>query len=252
MHGEQLSRMYEAVEPARRAQDILKLIQLKPEELAGKQILDLGSGPERVLATTLAAQGSTARITSLDLTIPEQDRGANAVSADFFDGLPFDEQTFDLIINVGGPMMGGPWNTVVHEWYAETIHTLKPHGELRSYNALFGIGGLPFLTYNLVKRGELDSTLEPADKFFTDEDVEEVEFDDDGLPLPFPPGDLYWTDLFDWQLPPDEQERLTTWAAEKLEEELRKNGLAVTISVLPQPSDEPRAYNHCLIVRRNK
>lgn len=78
---------------------------LKPEELAGKRVLDAGCGTGRFAAVALAAG---AEVVACDLSLAAeacygnlaQDKGIHVLQADIF-RLPFAPETFDVIYSIG-------------------------------------------------------------------------------------------------------------------------------------------------------
>jgi ubiquinone/menaquinone biosynthesis C-methylase UbiE len=112
---------------------ILNDLGLNWESMRNKRILDIGAGPADVAAV---AKGKGIDIISLDknpeewaeeeIKIPD----VPYVKSDA-EKMPFPDETFDLIISIGGPMVILPDKEKVKNMIKEAERVLKKGGEMR-------------------------------------------------------------------------------------------------------------------------
>jgi SAM-dependent methyltransferase len=111
--------------PLEMAQEILKHLDLKPQDLAGKNVLDIGSTNSSV-SKAADVLYPTAKVVAIDLEPrpwdPLEDRSkANLAQADAIK-MPFQTNTFDYVLAHASV---GP------EELEDAVRVLKPGGELR-------------------------------------------------------------------------------------------------------------------------
>jgi ubiquinone/menaquinone biosynthesis C-methylase UbiE len=108
---------------------------VKREELRGKTVLDLGSSQEQLFDKELKASGIECKVISLspDYSLKEhypvsKKEWHNSVAA-IAQALPFKEETFDYILDVGGPGVHASKPGQIKIWMLEVIRVLKKQGK---------------------------------------------------------------------------------------------------------------------------
>jgi len=227
---------------------ILRTVGLTLGDLPGKSILDLGSGP-RFLERKVNSDGINAKVVSYDIDFETlskaNDNKVSAVQGTIHEGLPFKFDAFDLVINVGGPLRGGPANSDVIEMYINAIKTLKENGEIRIYNPFRGVGGIAEYLYYLDRKGKLAIRREDIETVYYEE---EPEYDDRGMPYPMYPGDDFWFHEY-YKLPKEQQLAYSIDLTKLLEEELRHKGVNISLR-LEEPDKDSKDYDPFLIIKR--
>lgn len=120
----------EKVKP-RGLRDYEVALGINREDLRGKKILDLGASKQELFSKELKENEIECEVTSLspDFAL-EQHREIiekrNSVAA-IAQKLPFTDEAFDYIFDVGGP---GIYVKRLGEWVPETMRTLKKNGTM--------------------------------------------------------------------------------------------------------------------------
>jgi ubiquinone/menaquinone biosynthesis C-methylase UbiE len=114
----------------------LERLNLKPEDLRDKKILDVGSGVGRFAAE--AKDFGVEDVVSLDPGLKlkrnrEKSKkiGAGAAMAARADALPFRDGSFDLVLNSFSVPMWSESPGEMEETFREELRTLRPGGEIR-------------------------------------------------------------------------------------------------------------------------
>lgn len=231
------------------ADEIMGMLDLDDQKLAGKTILDIGSGP-RTLETHVKEKGIDSKVVSYDISEEMlREKGLendSAVVGDFREGLPFKDDSFDLIICVHGPLDGGPFSENVSHRFEATLKALKENGEIRVFDPYLFYGDMACLMYSTISSKESISPkgidflkLCPPDQT--------MELDDKGWPKPYSGGKFFWNQYY-WSLPQAEQEQCYQALTDYFEEALSEK-TPVTMNLFnSDPSSE--IYKPSLIVRK--
>ena len=214
----------------------LRQVGISAENLQGKTVLDVGAG-EMALSNLVKTKGIDAKIISYDSKKHEllngYEKGDAAVVGDFWEELPFADQSFDTIINVGGPLRGGPWDDISLSAYKEGLRVLKDTGEIRTTNPFMQEGGIFTFFYIQAKEGNI---------YLDDRDVEEDygngmidQFDDDGFPEE---GSQFWSRYYA-DLTREEQTQFNQYMAEELADALSNEGIPVVIELKDMDPKQP-------------
>lgn len=114
----------------------LEWLNLPPDDLRDKKILDVGSGVGRFAAE--AKEFGIEDVVSLDPGLKlEKNRkkakkiGAGTAMAARADALPFRDESFDLILNNFSVPMWSEAPSEMEETFREELRTLRPGGEIR-------------------------------------------------------------------------------------------------------------------------
>lgn len=242
--------------------EILQHLALTPEDLAGKTVLDVGSG-QKTLDKYLKDQGVEATVISYDVNesqLTPGDPEQLAIVGNYQEGLPFKDDSFDLIVNDAGPLQGNPISEKffpeiqsVDKIYGTACRTLKPGGEIRVFNPFndfkYGPG---ILLYFMAKQGKINV---PKDYDFTQfyDNPEDMRPDDEGYPLPMFKSGLFWNELF-FDYPPEEQKKLCQEMTAYTQERLKELGYvteieAVEIDQTPTDDEAEDQYNFCMVIK---
>lgn len=135
-------------------EDYKEFLGFNKKELAGKTVLDLGSGSQEKLARGLKEAGVEANVISLnpDYTIPryrkiinnQEDWQRKSVAA-VGQSLPFKDKSFDIILGLESITMyedAFKKPLSAQAWSREVARVLKPGGEAR-LGEILGMGGVP-------------------------------------------------------------------------------------------------------------
>ena len=135
---------------------LIRLVGLDIKALEGKTILNLGAGETR-LKDYLSATNINSTVISYDkdLSVAYINKPKH-VAGDMQEGLPFKEEFFDEIIDIGGPLQCGTLiaQSLQHYRDREALRALKVNGEIRVFNPFNGIGGISAYLYQLEKDGK--------------------------------------------------------------------------------------------------
>lgn len=215
-------------ETRNQSERILHSVGLDMKDLSGKVVLDAGSG-KRWLERAIKEDNVEATVISFDkrqiALKSEGNNGNTAVQGNALDGLPFQDKCFDLIINVGGPIRGGPWNETALSVYLDALRTLKEGGELRSIVPFLSEGGIGTYFYNIAQEGEIDISREEIDEYLEENNIHDV--DAQGLPEE---NDSFWID-YSLRYSKDEQKDLNNYIAEELCDALAQQGIQVMVDM---------------------
>lgn len=227
---------------------ILSSVGLRLEDLEGKRILDSGSG-KRYLERGARLSGIGTSIVSFDKdTVTLKENGmpiGTATVGNAFDPLPFKDGSFDLIVNVGGPIQGGPYSDLSFHLYREALRVLKPQAELRTRFPLMRGGVYPILYYNN-KEGNIQIPKESVEKYLRFN--ENVATDDQGIPDEF---EDFWLDVYKDFLSKDEQISLQNFLRDELQESLTHNGLFASIQLQEiENAEKTESYNPFMILKK--
>lgn len=224
------------------AERILDVVGLTLNDLAGKTVIDVGSGA-RFLERKVAESGMPATVISFDNDLSSlragSDRNRTAVQGNAWRGLPFKDQSADLLISVGGPIKGGPYDDFPLRLYEDALRVLKPNGEIRVYNPYSVEGGLGEYLHGAVQAG----VAVVSDEFLKEHPAEA--YDEQGLPLPDESFWLEYAHLFSPEQRMGFQEAIT----DDLEEALHDAGHNVRLT-LGQTADGERQRNPYLVIRK--
>jgi ubiquinone/menaquinone biosynthesis C-methylase UbiE len=130
-----------------RGVEILRMVGLQTSDLRGKNVLDIGASTQD-LARYAQRHNLQAEITSFDISRTALMRGVEsnqlAVQGNIHRGLPFKNDSFDLVICCAVPGIDPleEGNTTV---YIDMLRTLRAQGEIRvtnPYGDAFGVGTL--------------------------------------------------------------------------------------------------------------
>ncbi len=114
-----------------------KLTGVNREDLRGKTVLDLGSNTKLLFATELKKNNIECKVISLspDFTDPKHqpiaEKKESSVAA-IAQNLPFADETFDYILDVGGPGVHASKPSEINQWVPEVIRVLKKNGKFVS------------------------------------------------------------------------------------------------------------------------
>jgi len=215
-------------EPREKVQEqfnrVLTAVGLQTQDLKGKTVLDAGSG-RRFLERGARLLGIDTSIVSLDKNIvrltKNEDPVGTGVVTDIYQGLPFQDEVFDTIINVGGPIHGGPYSEMSYNFYSESLRLLKPNGELRTTAPLF-IDGINTVLYFENRDGNLEIPKEDIEKYLQYNN--NANLDDRGVPDEY---DDYWLGIYKSFLSKEQQVSLNQYLIEELVSGFKENGLSV-------------------------
>lgn len=116
-------------------QSYLDFVSLSPDDLKGKKILDLGSGLHRTFAKNVNLIDG-ARVTSLEPRVAFETADSTELApvvAGMADEMPFDDNTFDLVISFTAIPMWLETPEEIQAVFREIDRVLKPGGEARLY-----------------------------------------------------------------------------------------------------------------------
>lgn len=236
--------------PQDAADRILYLTGLSLPDLNSKLIIDVGSGP-RALEKKVREAQITATVVSYDMNysnLMDSDiKDVTSVQGDAAQGLPFADESADLIVCVGGPLRGGAANGYVPSLYRDAISALKPGGEIRVFQPYrVEEGGIPQLLYDLHTAGKITAPLELIDRIYFDG---EPELDLDNVPLPTYPGIDFWLEYYD-NLPKKQQQAYAQQLTDELSM-LLKDEEPVQVQICEvNPTSE--SYLPYLIIRKQE
>lgn len=255
------------------AESILYDLGLDVDSLKGKTILDVGSG-ERILERSVKERMLNATVVSFDSDMKSLQKGNNkdkhAVRGDAFAGFPFRDESFDLLINSGGPVRGFVWDEEALSLYEDSLRILKLHGELRT-NDPFKHDIAEYLYYQeqdgdiALDSDELESYKEKHREYMrqdlkdilSEEETGQVitdSFDERGRPIPWVWGNQqFWFHVFA-KLPKEEQVELYSYCARRLAQTLKERGENVSIVVkepeMPDTYRPTSGYSPYLVMKK--
>lgn len=222
---------------------VLTAIGISEEDLDGKVILDLGAGG-RWLEKGVRMHRVNAHVTSFDRRFNEvsDDMYGKTLTGDFDDGLMLEDEQFDLVIDVGGPLRGGPYTERGVREYLEALRVLKSGGQLRITAAMIGEGVADIL-YQAYRDGNFPIDNQTITQYVNSAQ-EEIHLDPDGTPSII---DDFWRNRYN-TLSVDQQKELRELVAEDMKSVLFERG--VDISYEFGESTNPKMYNPPLIITK--
>lgn len=242
-------------------EEMVRRWNLQPENFNGKTVLDVGSGP-RTLEKYLKEIGIDSTLVSLDIDesrLEAREDSGLPVVGNYYAGLPFKDDSFDLVVNDAGPLQGNPITDKylpeiqsVNRIYGEACRVLKPGGEIRIvdpfYDIRFGIG---ILLYWMAKE---DRIKIPKDFDFAQfyDDPAEIDPDEEGYPLPIGKSAHFWDVLYGSR-DVEYQKELCDEIIGYTQEKLRELGYITEITSIenkePQDEEESEDYHFCMVIK---
>lgn len=221
---------------------ILEGVGLTGLDLIGKRVLDVGAG-HRLIETAVLASGIDSEVISFDLDEKVlsyfKTKPSNAIRGDSNLGLPFRDESFDLVVNHGGPIDASPWNKMQVQNVLEVARVLKQDGEARIMPPFVLIGGVTELQYSLQQdKGEIFTTPEVFARilhiFQHNRRVYNVNFDQNDIPIPNTAnGVTFWKKVED-KYTPEVRDMLYKQTIEVLALILRESAYNVSMELVPR------------------
>lgn len=155
--------------PARNLNLYEKITGVSRNELVGKRILDLGASRENLFAKELKEAGIECEVLALspDFSDPKYaPLNEGLYVAGVAQALPFKDESFDYVFDVGGPSVHASKPNEIKEWIPEVVRVLKKNGQ---YSAFFyGLDMTTLMKINglLISQGhQAKSTKVPNEPF---------------------------------------------------------------------------------------
>lgn len=264
------------------AERILINVGLNFDQLEDKTILDLGSG-NRFLERGAKEKGIKASIVSYDRSRSALLQGIDtklAVQGEANEGLPFQDQSFDIVVNNGGPLTYRDVEDRVGPVFYDVIRVLKVGGELRSNNPFkdHRLGSIIYQDvkekglivspqdierftrrkkndiqlaakkhiHSLLAQGEDSNIVENQEREIIEKEQVSI-YDDSGLPI----DSQFWINQLDKLYSIEDRKLLMEKRLDEVREQLSSKGENVTLTLVDKDIHQQAVfYNPYLVLKK--
>lgn len=182
----------------------LREVGLRYEDLRNKTVLDLGAGfgPHELRQRLENIDAIIVSLSKHEAGFEKIEHRTAVVADAFAPNLPFKNETFDIIMDNGGPSINyGVGDPRGQSLVAECLRVTKPGGEIRLERPFFWKGGVTKRTYDFAKTGKAPVSREQIEQYY-EQDIKSgsnpqlYERDSDGLLTSARLGKGIWRDIY--------------------------------------------------------